>query len=631
MEAVCRKISRAVTACTVLLFLLLFTLETADAGSFSGPVTEPPELTAPALYGEGTWYMLGSSYGGYLSSEDEPSFVRGTLSGLSEHIRFRLLFNGSAIVVMTDDGSGRYLADTEQGGTVYAEGSITDYGIWNLYYQGLNGSRTCTVLRNLATGRYLLECGDGSLETVLPEDLLSDENGYSYPEGAYFCFRNTGEYGEGMLKEELSSFTVDNISLKSPGAEILPVFRLSVRAGLVTPEDFIYETESGLLTVGENGELSVNDTGTATVTAVHKYTGRSASFRITVTKNAVIVVPGILGSDLEDSETGEMLWSEDVLSSLLTLSGAASSLKKLDRVFTEISGGSIVSAEGGCGMGDGYKKLLQLLEAGNTEGYEIIFYSYDWRQSPETIGKELSDFIDAEGYDSVSFVAHSLGGLAVAHYLALKDANRKKTEKVISLGVPYLGAPVLYQLLTGNTEAVSSLLGDVSVPKTVLRVLTGKLTEYLLRLPSVYSLLPTEQAFSEPDSWTPLRNTGSYGETAALLAKYIEGFDTELYLAAAKSDAKLYRDGNHVILGVKTYFVYGAAAKTVLSTDLSGEEKAAVYSSYGDGIVPRESAVLLDAAPDFCFRWNLAHEELGGDGGYSAEIREQLLSWVYGE
>lgn len=77
---------------------------------------------------------------------------------------------------------------------------------------------------------------------------------------------------------------------------------------------------------------------------------------------------------------------------------------------------------------------------------EIYFFSYDWRKSNVESANKLRDFINTLNTDRVDLVCHSMGGIVACQYAA-NDTNLQKLNKVITLGTPYEGAPVNYNVI----------------------------------------------------------------------------------------------------------------------------------------------------------------------------------------
>jgi pimeloyl-ACP methyl ester carboxylesterase len=233
----------------------------------------------------------------------------------------------------------------------------------------------------------------------------------------------------------------------------------------------------------------------------------------------VIVIPGILGTELINSKTGETVWpsafrtsqeglpiSPDLASNRDDLvPGKIIETVKLARVLPEVYV---------------YRDLLEALRryAGYrdgdwnsppADGYQDTFYvfSYDWRQDNVSNARELIRRIERlktrlQRPDlKFNVVAHSMGGL-IARYAAMYgntdlptgDAAIRPTwegaahiSKIVMIGVPN----------EGSAEAFATLIDGYSITEGLRRrvPLLNKLTaEDVVRTPSVFQLMPHRQA-----------------------------------------------------------------------------------------------------------------------------------------
>ena len=191
-------------------------------------------------------------------------------------------------------------------------------------------------------------------------------------------------------------------------------------------------------------------------------TGSGGSVSTTVRK-AIIIVPGVTGTELILASTtdklskGTQVWppmdgSEDFTNSTVL----NNTLNKLAALHCDSSGNSVynltVKNDDNYGALDTYKKLYDNLYSEFGDEREIVFFGYDWRMPNGVSGNLLRKKVNE--YDNVIIVAHSMGGLVTSHML--RDiAVRKKIEKVITLGTPYLGS-FHHGLLWNNDSHVTS-------------------------------------------------------------------------------------------------------------------------------------------------------------------------------
>jgi pimeloyl-ACP methyl ester carboxylesterase len=244
-----------------------------------------------------------------------------------------------------------------------------------------------------------------------------------------------------------------------------------------------------------------------------------AAARARTGKRPVIVIPGILGSQLINSKTGETVWpsafrtsqeglpiSPDLAANRDDLvPGKIIETVRLARLLPEVYV---------------YRDLLQALRqyAGYSEGdwenpgadgFRDTFYvfAYDWRQDNVYNARELSKRIERlksklQRPDlKFNVLAHSMGGL-IARYAAMYGdvdlpagdgplqptwAGAVHISKIVMIGVPN----------EGSADAFATLVEGYSITEGLRRrvPLLNKLTaEDVVRTPSVFQLMPHRQA-----------------------------------------------------------------------------------------------------------------------------------------
>ena len=232
-------------------------------------------------------------------------------------------------------------------------------------------------------------------------------------------------------------------------------------------------------------------------------------------KRPVIVIPGILGSELKNSKTGETVWpsafrsSDEGLPMTPNLEsnhddlvpGKIIETLKLARALPEVFV---------------YRDLLEALR--NYAGYRqgdwnnpppdgdkdtFYVFAYDWRMDNVANARELVRRIerlkDALHRPDLKFnvIAHSMGGL-IARYAAMYGnedlpegdgqpqpswAGAAHISKIVMIGVPN----------EGSTDAFATLIDGYSITEGLRRrvPLLNKLTaEDAIRCPAVFQLLP---------------------------------------------------------------------------------------------------------------------------------------------
>ena len=244
-----------------------------------------------------------------------------------------------------------------------------------------------------------------------------------------------------------------------------------------------------------------------------------ASARSKTGKRPVIVIPGILGSELINSKTGETVWpsafrtSQEGLPISPNLAsnhddlvpGKIIETLRLARLLPEVYV---------------YRDLLEALrryagyrdgdwENPAVDGYQDTFYvfAYDWRQdnvaNARTLVRRLERLKTKLQRPDLKFnvVAHSMGGL-IARYAAMYGdvdlpegdgpiqptwSGAAHISKIVMIGVPN----------EGSADAFSTLIEGYSITEGLRRrvPLLNKLTaEDAVSSPSVFQILPHRQA-----------------------------------------------------------------------------------------------------------------------------------------
>ncbi|GHV38614.1 hypothetical protein FACS189490_00810 [Clostridia bacterium] len=223
------------------------------------------------------------------------------------------------------------------------------------------------------------------------------------------------------------------------------------------------------------------------------------------TKKAIIILPGIVGSELWGYPTGSVVAGDmrKIWNPLSPLDWTGSNKTKIfDSLMVNNDGTSknstIIAKDDGThgtilnGAGT-YARLYEDLEALYGKSYTIEFFAYDWRLyntgAAGLLEKQLLTNYSKE--DEVILVCHSMGGIVASTYIA--KYGSKKIDKLITIGTPYYGSPkALYVFETGR------LMDDYSW-SVVNSISTSATSEVFRRMipnmPGVYDLLPSKRYF----------------------------------------------------------------------------------------------------------------------------------------
>jgi pimeloyl-ACP methyl ester carboxylesterase len=240
-----------------------------------------------------------------------------------------------------------------------------------------------------------------------------------------------------------------------------------------------------------------------------------------------------------------------------------------------------------------YTTVLELLrDIGFSEGgadRRLHLFPYDWRQDLFGIVDRLASTLDdaARGADSITLVAHSMGGL-IARLLLESETYRGRPwfgriQQMIALAVPHLGAPLALARVLG----LDSTLGIKG--RDFARLAANP------RYPSGYQLLPPpgeiacwDQSAGALDGLDihDARTAASLGLSATLLARTQALHDV---LSAGRAPA-----------GVRYFYFAGTGHRTVTRVNVTRKAGGAVDPAAatltwtddgGDGTVPIYSAL----------------------------------------
>ena len=341
---------------------------------------------------------------------------------------------------------------------------------------------------------------------------------------------------------------------------------------------------------------------------------------------AVIILPGIMGSELysEKEYNGileskvlkdQLIWMPQDVSSLLSsvsdFEKPDSSIFTVDAVksltfsfmmLSNYSNGESIyrispvihgNNDSSYGTLGSYTNLYNKINDKFSADHDIIFYSYDWRMPVRDIAFDLSDFIYKCGYNEVNFVAHSMGGLVVSHYLSISLENQVKTNRVITVGTPF----------GGSVRALSTLqkgryfdfpLADIPI------------RELVYNMSSLYELLPTVNylEYNEPYIYNnnkPLNidQTDEFIKSNAKASDkdLLYGLNNTLYENSLKSHEQLIKNGDHIINDqfIDVHMIVGYNTETpesLYESDFVLKEMQKTF--FGDGTVGVNSSAFYN-------------------------------------
>lgn len=335
-----------------------------------------------------------------------------------------------------------------------------------------------------------------------------------------------------------------------------------------------------------------------------------------VTQDAVVVVPGIMGSELLDTATGRLVWGLSGTRWLVSAWTSRDGLAALRMTDDELEGrvGRIVptqllrhSAWTPYLRGfEPYTELAATMRRCVPDPASVLEFPYDWRLPVAVNGRRLAAAARAHlmswrghpAHDAARrlrrdaaparlvFVSHSMGGLVTQAALdPLHDSDlAADTRAVLTLGTPFYGAVAAASILNSGRGA------PVPLPH-------GKLRDLCATMPGLHDLLPQYACLldrGEARRLTP-------GDVAGI------GGDPDLARLAADDAAKriaIALPGHHAFIGtsqettqslsIDNGTVHAHCHTARRHSDGSfirrGDGQLATFDCEGDGTVSTESA-----------------------------------------
>ncbi|MDX2849223.1 hypothetical protein PV342_12290 [Streptomyces sp. PA03-3a] len=335
-----------------------------------------------------------------------------------------------------------------------------------------------------------------------------------------------------------------------------------------------------------------------------------------MTQDAIVVVPGIMGSELRDAKTGDLLWGLSVR--LLERAWRrGDGLEHLRTTPEELEGSTgrvratrllAVPAWAPFLRGvEPYSDLLRTVTEAAAAPEAVLAFPYDWRLPVQHNGAllaaatrqhleqwrtrvESSADLRALCEDReprLVFVAHSMGGLVTRAALAHEHDLIPDTRAVITLGTPFLGAAKTAIILNGDRANPTPAL-----PPRRMQALAAT-------LPGVHDLLPDYRCVDEGLEIARLspETVEAIGGSKELAARAQE-FQTRMRTAtpalpghrAVVGVAQPTVQSLHIESGVvhARYEAFRAYADGELRRDADGIPER--HDRAGDGTVYRDSA-----------------------------------------
>jgi tetratricopeptide (TPR) repeat protein len=230
---------------------------------------------------------------------------------------------------------------------------------------------------------------------------------------------------------------------------------------------------------------------------------------VTGTKPIVVLLPGIMGSNL--SEDGQLIW----VNYFRFIEGQ---LTRLD-IKNDMSAPSLISTS--------YKKIVDYL----SPTYDVITFPFDWRIQLNAIAGLFNDkIIDLLQYKQpIKIVAHSMGGVMMRDFIisypdTWRDLNHSRSFKLAFLGAPLGGSFRIPAVLFGK-DAIIDKLSKIDIFHT-----KEELLNIFSKLPGLLSLLPLnkdkDNDFSNEATWLNMKEALGVNSWPVPIAKDLNTFQT---------------------------------------------------------------------------------------------------------
>lgn len=374
--------------------------------------------------------------------------------------------------------------------------------------------------------------------------------------------------------------------------------------------------------------------------------------RITPRKTPVLIVPGVLGTEI--NKGSEKLWLDlahnltdigdqfmDPLQFNTNLTPSDTSLA-IGEVIREVTmtPSTLVNFNYTKGLIDLFTS--QGYTEGTNSDANLFTFPYDWRYgvsgiisatstNVDLLRQKIQDIMTQTGSNKVDVIAHSTGGLLVKKF-AMDHPLDNHIGKAIFVGVPNTGAPkAIKTLLQGDNFGIPWLAD-------------GEMKKLVENFPVVYDLSPSQQYFNTKGSYIKIIDQSLSGSTSHDLdfnqANSFLTSDHNLNSQALTNAQNLHTTNFDNFdmrnSGVDLYSIDGCKAGTISkvierrSKDIFGN----IIVSYdqpqetpGDGTVPLESAtnVPMDSSHKY-YALKADHGKMPSQDG----IRQEIVNLISG-
>lgn len=349
-----------------------------------------------------------------------------------------------------------------------------------------------------------------------------------------------------------------------------------------------------------------------------------------VEKKPVLIVPGIMGTELE--KDGELLWAnidKMLLSPNDMFMDPLAFSQNLIPSDSDVDILNVIKSKTAFDYTDGL--INEFAGQGYLQGETLFTFPYDWRYgvsgknangktNSDLLGEKIQEILLTTGAENLDVVAHSMGGLVVKKYVVDNPSNHS-ISKAIFVGVPNTGSPDAVKALVQGTNFGISF-GPVGLSEREMK----KLAE---NMPGVYDLLPSQKYYNVSGSFMAQNDkTFNYEEFENYLIS-----EKELNQQALTNAKNLHTTGfddyDLRTAGVDLYAIDGCRTATMTKFYETKQAGGSVYNKInykiGDGTVPIQSSTNLpiDSSKKF-YSLKGKHSKMMGQDG----IRQQIVNII---
>ena len=327
---------------------------------------------------------------------------------------------------------------------------------------------------------------------------------------------------------------------------------------------------------------------------------------VTGTRPIVIVLPGIMGSNIKAND--KLVW----INYFRFLAG---DLLKLDISAGNVQAPSLVKTS--------YESLVKHL----LQNYDVITFAFDWRKSLDEAAAIFKDKIEAllSYRQPIKIVGHSMGGVLVRDFMVTQRATWEKLNASAGFRLIFLGSP-----LGGSYRIPFVLMGNDGIIDKISKLDIFHTKKELLgmfsKFPGLLSLLPfstdADRDFGAQKTWTDLLQAQGTANWPGPTATDISNFAS--YRNKALAGLKATDFTNAVYIAGKDK---ATPAGYRIDDTAHGKEVVYLSTAEGDQSVTWDTGIPRQMVQnDTVYYVNVSHGALSNDPGLFRGIDDILTT-----